>query len=233
MLVVGQPIHRDNNRAIPWEVESMTRKQKAVIIGTLLGDGFLQKTGKNNARLRLEHSLKQEDYLLWKIQILDNYFQSKPQYLERNNIKFGNSYQYIRAQSYSGSEFGKLLKLFYLNGVKVIPKEILNLLKDPLSLAIWFMDDGYFYPRDKIAYIYLPKYDSDSVNNILTVLKVNFDLSPVLKIKKRGEYVLIFTVQETMKLMDIIKSFVIPSMNYKLSSQKILSDPVSTDSKKE
>ena len=230
LVVWSYQIHRDNLWVIPWEVESMTRKQKAVVIGSILGDGYLQKTGKNNARLRFEHSIKQKEYLLWKYQILSNYFQSKPQYLERKNAKFGKTYQYIRAQSYSGSEFGKLLKLFYQNSKKVVPENIPNLLKDPLSLAVWFMDDGYYYPRDKMAYIYLPKYDPDSVKNLLFALKENFGLSPSLKIKKRGEYVLIFSVYETKKLMEMIKLLVIPTMYYKLSSQQILSDPVSTES---
>src|SRR3990167_10219321 len=52
--------------AIPWEVGGMTNKQKSVILGSILGDGFLQQTGKNNARLRLEHGLKQKEYLIWK-----------------------------------------------------------------------------------------------------------------------------------------------------------------------
>lgn len=202
----------------------MDKIQKAVVIGSILGDSFLQKTGKNNARLRLEHSLKQQDYLLWKCQILNNFFQKKPEILQRSNLKFGKSYQYIRNQSYSGLEFGKLHQLFYVDGKKVIPSKISKLLKDPMSLAVWFMDDGYYYPRDKIAYIYLPKYDHDSINNLLTALKINYDLSPQLKIKKRGEYVLIFTVKDTEKLIQIIKPYIIKSMSYKIPF-----DPVSTD----
>lgn len=204
----------------------MTKIQKAIIIGSILGDGFLQKTGSKNARLRLEHSLKQKEYLLWKCQILGNYFQSKPQILERNNPIFGKTYQYIRAQSYSGSEFGNLCHLFYVDGKKIIPNKISDLLKDPLSLAVWFMDDGYFYQRDKIAYIYLPKYDQISINNLLDVLKVNFNLSPALKVKKRGEYVLNFSVVETKKLMQIIKPFVILSMSYKLPFDPVSTEPI-------
>ncbi len=71
----------------------MDKIQKAVVIGSILGDGFLQKTGKNNARLRLEHSFKQQDYLIWKCQILNNFFQKKPEILTRTNLKFGKSYQ--------------------------------------------------------------------------------------------------------------------------------------------
>lgn len=205
----------------------MTRDQKSVVIGSILGDGYLQKTGKENARLRLEHSFKQRDYLLWKWQVLKNFFQSKPQYLERNNLKFGKTYQYVRAQSYSGAEFGKLQRLFYKDNLKVIPDKIKLLLKDPLALAVWFMDDGYFYARDKMAYLYLPSYDQNSLKNLMETLKSNFNLEPVLKKKKRGELVLVFSVSETVKLLTLVKNFIVPAMEYKL---KILFDPVSTDS---
>ena len=207
----------------------MDKIQKAVVIGTILGDGFLQKTGKNNARLRLEHSLKQQDYLIWKCKILNNFFQKKPEILERFNLKFGKSYQYIRNQSYSGLEFGKLHQLFYVDGKRIIPNEFFKLLKEPMSLAVWFMDDGYYYPRDRIAYIYLPKLDSNSTNNLLIALKMNYGLSPQLKIKKRGEYVLIFTVKDTAKLIQIIKPYIIKSMSYKIPLESLPFDPVSTE----
>lgn len=194
----------------------MNKIQQAVIIGTILGDGFLQKTGKNNARLRLEHSLKQQDYLIWKSEILSNFFQQKPTILERTNLKFDKTYQYIRNQSYSGLELGKLQQLFYVDGKKVIPEKISRLLDSPLSLAVWFMDDGYYYRRDKIAYLYIPKYDQMSINNLLAALDINFGLSPQLKIKKRGEYVLIFTVKDSVKLIQTIKPHVIKSMFYKV-----------------
>ncbi len=207
----------------------MDKIQKAVVIGTILGDGFLQKTGKSNARLRLEHSLKQQDYLVWKCKILNNFFQKKPEILERFNLKFGKSYQYIRNQSYSGLEFGKLHQLFYVDGKRIIPNEFFKLLKEPMSLAVWFMDDGYYYPRDRIAYIYLPKLDSNSTNNLLIALKMNYGLSPQLKIKKRGEYVLIFTVKDTAKLIQIIKPYIIKSMSYKIPLESLPFDPVSTE----
>ena len=212
-------------RTISWEVGGMKKQQKLIVIGTILGDGFLQKTGKKNARLRLEHGLKQKEYLLWKYQILEDLF-TKPMVLERKNPIFGKTYQYIRAQSYSSLEFGELYQLFYNNRQRVIPESINNLLKNPLTLAVWFMDDGYYYGRDKMAYIYLPKYDQASINYLLSALKENFNLFPTLKIKKRGEYVFIFPVKETEKLMKLIRRFLIPSMVYKSSPL----DPVSTES---
>lgn len=205
----------------------MNLKQKAIIIGSILGDGYVQKTGKVNARLRLEHSFKQREYLLWKKDQLQNFFQSKPQVLVRNNAQFGKHYHYVRLQSYSGSEFGTLQRLFYRDNCKIVPKEIVRLLKSPLSLAVWFMDDGYYYPRDRIAYIYIPNYDQTSIDNLLAALEHNFLLRPRVKRKKRGEFVLMFPVDQTVALMKIIGSYVHESMRYKIPS-----DPVSTDPSK-
>lgn len=203
----------------------MTKKQKDVLIGMILGDAYLQKTGKQNARLRLEHGISQEEYLKWKVNILKNYFQSKIQFLERTNPIWKRTYNYVRIQSESSPEFGKLQRLFYKESKKVIPETIISLFKSPLSLAIWFMDDGYYYQRDKISYIYIPNFDEESIKFLLNGLKVNFNLLPKLKYKKNG-LVLIFNVSETQKLVDLIKQFIIPSMRYKIPF-----DPVSTEQK--
>jgi hypothetical protein len=42
----------------------LTRRQKNILIGLILGDGCLEKNGKN-VRLRIEHRIKQMEYLKW------------------------------------------------------------------------------------------------------------------------------------------------------------------------
>ncbi len=201
----------------------MTKKQRSVFIGLILGDGYLQKTGKQNARLRLEHSLKQKEYMAWKVILLKNYFQAKIQTLERTNSSWGKTYSYVRIQSMSSSEIGKFQRIFYKDSKKIIPVTINKLLNNSLSLAVWFMDDGYYYHRDKMSYIYIPNYDKESIQFLLKALQDNFNLMPILKAKKKG-LVLIFNVVETQKLMKLISKDIIPSMRYKISL-----DPVSTD----
>lgn len=204
--------------------KAMNKKQKEILIGMILGDCFLQKTGSKNARIRLEHSLKQKDYLLWKASFFPKFFQGKPTLISRFNKRFGKSYNYVRFQSLSSSEIGKFRNHFYdQNGRKIIPSDIRDLLKSPLSLAVWFMDDGYYYQRDKISYIYLPKCLEEEFILLLNSLKNNFDLSPTLKKKSKG-YCFIFSVSDSFKLSEIIKPFVISSMKYKLPF-----DPVSTN----
>ena len=201
----------------------MTNRQKNALIGMILGDAYLQKTGKRNARIRLEHGISQKDYLTWKMSILPQYFQRKFEVIERFNQIWNKKYTYVRAQSSSSPEFGRMQRLFYKNSEKIIPSTISSIFKNPLSLAIWFMDDGYYYHRDNIAYIYIPNYDEESIKNLLFCLETNFNLFPVLKKKKKG-LVLIFSVKETRILVGIIRKFIVPPMFYKLPL-----DPVSTE----
>ncbi len=202
----------------------MTLKQKNALIGMLLGDAYLQKTGKQNARIRLEHSIKQREYLEWKVSLFPRYFQKKIQVLERINPVWNRKYSYVRAQSTSSPEFGKLRRLFYKDSVKSIPDTISSIFNNSHSLAIWFMDDGYYYPRDNNSYIYIPNWDDESVKKLLFALSANFNLLPKVKKKRKG-LVLTFSVDETNKLIEQIKKLIVPSMKYKIPLGPVSTDP--------
>lgn len=202
----------------------LSKQQKAVLVGTILGDGYLQTTGAKNARIRLEHSAKQKDYLFWKWQQLGNLFSKEPQKMVRFNPVFGKKYEYFRCQSNSTPTLGKLRSVFYDSKIKIIPKNLAEYLT-PLSLAVWFMDDGYYYHRDKVAYLYLPDYAEEDIETLEEVLKELFALEPRFcrkKGKKGGNFY--FPVNETQKLFSIIAPYIIESMRY-----KILFNPVSTE----
>lgn len=201
----------------------MNSKQKAILVGMVLGDSYLQKTGEQNARIRLEQSFKQRDYLQWKAQWFPEFFQGKPTKLSRYNPVYKKTYEYIRWQSSASPEIGRYRKIFYQDGKKNIPEQLASLLVHPISLAVWFMDDGYLYHRDKVAYIYISKLTNKEMDVLLGTLKQNFGLTPVIKLKKRGNKVLVFSVQETKKLLALVAPYVIPSMQYKLFN------PVSTE----
>ena len=157
----------------------LTKRQKEIIVGILLGDGYLQATGKRSARLKLEHSEKQKDYIFWKYEELKNLMQDKPKRLERYNPKWRKTYTYYRCQSHSTPLLGKFKRLFYDEaGRKRVPEKIGMLLKAPLSLAVWYMDDGNYYPRDGVAYIYLPRYSEEEIKRLTDALEKNFNLRP-------------------------------------------------------
>lgn len=202
----------------------MNSRKKAILVGMILGDAYLQKTGRKNARLRLEHSEKQKEYLFWKGSQFPELFQGKPSRLVRFNPVYRKEYSYFRWQSNASPEIGKFRRIFYPDNQKIIPKELPKLFVSPLSLAVWFMDDGYYYHRDRMAYLYIPKYRQEELEILVKALKSNFSLETKVKIKKSGNMVLVFNVKETQKLLSLIEPFIIPSLSYKTPSF----DPLST-----
>lgn len=200
----------------------LTKQQISVLIGVVLGDGFLQKTGEKNARLRLEHSQKQNDYVLWKGNIFGRLFQSKPNYLERIHPKSKATYSYCRWQSSATPAFGKWRKYFYPNGKKIIPNDIEDFLKEPITLAVWYMDDGYFNKIDKNSYIYLGRVTRAEAEILKLAIKENFGIVATIYDKKNKGFALFFGAMETKKLQALISPFVIKSLQYKLF------DPVTT-----
>jgi hypothetical protein len=106
------------------------KTQYSVIIGSLLGDGGIEKSGMQ-FRFSEEHTSAQMLYLEWKAIILEAEMKS----INRN---FGLTY---RARTPSTQEWIDLRKEWYPNGIKIIPKSILYNL-DELALTVWFLDDG-------------------------------------------------------------------------------------------
>lgn len=195
---------------------SLSKEQKSVLLGTILGDGFLQKTGKKNARLRLEHGYKQKEYLLWKVKILQVLFQGKPKYLERIHPKTKKKYKYWRHQSQSTPYLGKLRNVFYPEGNKIIPEELEKYL-NPLTIAVWYMDDGYYYKRDKCSFLYLGNVSEKQANFVSQALLGKFKIKTKVKKKKKG-YAIYFSPSETKKLKKLIKDYILDCFNYKLPS---------------
>jgi len=195
---------------------SLSREQKSILFGIILGDGYLQKTGKKNARLRLEHGGKQKEYLLWKVKKIGKLFQGKPKYLERVHPISKRRYSYWRHQSQSTPYLGKLRKIFYPDGKKRIPEDLEKYLT-PLGLAVWYMDDGYYYLRDRCSYLYLGNVSRKEAEIVAQTFFRKFNISSQVKQKKKG-YAIYFSPRETQKLKNLIKDYILPQFNYKLPS---------------
>jgi len=195
---------------------SLSREQKSILFGIILGDGYLQKTGKKNARLRLEHGERQKEYLLWKVRKLGKFFQGKAKYLERIHPITKKKYCYWRHQSQSTPYLGKLRKIFYPEGKKKIPEKLEKYLT-PLTLTVWYMDDGYYYLRDRCSYLYLGNVSEKEAKIVTRVLSEKFIIAARVKQKKKG-YAIYFSPEETQKLKNLIKGHMLSQFKYKLPS---------------
>ena len=196
---------------------NFTARQRAILAGTILGDAFVQKTGSKNARLRLEHGEKQKEYLLWKGQQFPRLFNGSPQHLERIHPETKKTYTYWRWQSNATPELGTWRTRFYPEGKKRIPGNLAEYVREPLSIAVWYMDDGYYSPVQKHSFLYLGRVSKGEAEIAAEAIQSNFDLAVRVYDKKNKGFALFFPVAETKKLHALIAQEVIPSMQYKLS----------------
>ena len=117
-----------------------------VIIGSLLGDGHLEKRSKGiGTRLIIEQTNQNVEYLMWLHKFFNNkgYCSSlKPKIFKR--IRKNNVIYYgIKFNTYTFSSLNWLHETFYSkNKIKVLPLSLLNYYLNPMVLAIWFMDNG-------------------------------------------------------------------------------------------
>ena len=128
------------------------------------------------------------------------------------------------------SEIYKFYSKFYINKVKIVPKDINNILKSNLSLAVWFMDDGNGY-RKNDAYR-LSTYAFGHNGNLLLqkCLFENFEIKTSLIKDSKGYQIYIpITGGVSDRFKKLIYKYIIPKMRYKFRSIS----PVETDSKEE
>ncbi len=145
-------------------VGSLTKEQKSIIIGSILGDGYLRIIPKrNNAFLEINHSISQRQYVDWKYLNLEDLVKSPPK--ERKGLGNRVAYRFFTKQH---SELTELYLRFYSNGKKVIS----NLELNPLIIATWFMDDGSkSYYRIRIRQDSAEKFKELIVNYVIPEMK--------------------------------------------------------------
>lgn len=114
----------------------LTNTQTSIIIGSLLGDGCIshpiiyKPTGniKSQSYFIKPQATRSREYLEWHFEQLKPFSSSLYDGLKRSAFRTS-----------SNSIFTELRKKWYPNGKKIVPKDLeLN----PLSLAIWYIDDG-------------------------------------------------------------------------------------------
>lgn len=120
----------------------LSNQTQAIILGSLLGDGSLKiHSHYKNARFSFRHSEKQKDYFLWKVNQLSEISSAKNIWRQSKNGQDGWGTIKWRYQSRALPALTELYNLTHPKGKFKIRRKWLNLLT-PLSLAIWWQDDG-------------------------------------------------------------------------------------------
>ena len=193
--------------------------QWQVLLGALMGDSALSKTRSGlGARLRFTHGAKQVAYCDWKASLFSNVGSSRS-----TRTSDGAVFHDVSPLP----ELAELREATYVDGKKVLSEDYLKLLT-PLSLAIWYMDDGCYTERAKglqqrtrdgsgrIA-ICVEAMEQTSRQRLLDYLADTWGIRGRLKYAgatKRAT--LVFPKDQTAKFLALVAPFIHPSMDYKL-----------------
>ena len=193
----------------------LDNKLQDITIGLLLGDGsFEKKKDTLGIRLQIKQRSKAKEYVEWLYGQFKDYCLSEIKCREDYN-QYYFSTRYLR-------EFQNLYGLFYKEGKKIIPSNLKDLLKSPLSLAIWYMDDGSLDFRPKNHYAFYLASNCFSVgdsNELKNVLLDNFNIkSTVYNNLCRGKrYPRIYIGSEGRdNFCQTIRSHILDCFSYKL-----------------
>lgn len=206
----------------------LSTQDKAFLYGACLGDGTVTKSGY----LSLRHSIKQIDYLKWKVEklcsILDCDFWVKPYDAVCNGKKYPACLWY----SPVSDVLKNIRKELYIDNRKTITQEFLSNL-DLQSLALLHMDDGNLHIRTRGK----NKNGDPYIRERRIELNLYVSLSEALllsdwifsqtgarlaarepnKKSSPGAFNLRCDGFNTRKFVQAIESFKIPSMEYKFS----------------
>lgn len=200
----------------------INEKEMSIIIGTVLGDGTLTKSRNKRltANLRLAHCLKQKAYCEHKASHLIRHA-NKGTYIVVSKINQSKEYAKTRKKTNTSIRFESrfttdmytIYDLFYVNGKKIIPDNIADLLT-PESVAIWYMDDGSIETiRDKRnGIIYY-------IKNAIRISTNGFTERDCIKLKDALESK--FGLKLRLKKVDYGKHFCLYSKNRKTIEQFI------------
>ena len=126
------------------EYTLLSCQTKSILLGSLLGDGSLKiLKGSKNANFQEKHSIKQKEYLMWKRNNLCSELSvsEKDTWETIDTAPSGRKVEKIRYGSGRRQSLTHLYNIVHKGGKFKIRRTWLNQLT-PLSLAVWWCDDG-------------------------------------------------------------------------------------------
>lgn len=190
---------------------SFNEYQKAVIIGSILGDGCLcPNWSKTNYRLIISHSTDQEEYIRWKYEILKQWILTTPRYYDKNRS--------LTIRTISHSELTELRRMFYVKTRKIIPSNILDLMRNPVTIAVWFMDDGnVLKSKGKVRayHINTQSFTFEENQKLSRILQEIHGVHTMVQ-KNNGYHRLYVNSKSVVTFANIVRPHLHPSLLYKL-----------------
>ncbi|MDE2102909.1 MAG: hypothetical protein KGL39_37035 [Patescibacteria group bacterium] len=191
--------------------QEFSPRQRDVVYGTLMGDGYI-RPGKKHDHLVLGHSSVQAEYLEWKRNELQPFFPSAMY----ANVSGGHSKNpTLYYASVAHHWLTDLREEWYGTGVKSVTRSILDKLS-PLSVAVWFMDDGSLNRHYGTMFWATMGFPYDEQVLIQAWLRERYLIESVIEPRRNGQFGVRVNSTEARKLRSLIKPHVPGCMRYKV-----------------
>lgn len=196
-------------------VDVLTREQEDILVGLLLGDGHLEtQTNGRTFRLKVEHSELQADYIAWLFEKFSGLCGEKSLYRKvrtDGRVSVGFSTRSLEAFRFYAHQF-------YKGKRKRIPP-LLGTMLTPVSLSVWFMDDGSRKSSRHLTYnIHTLGYSKQDLLRVQEQLTRCFGVTVSLHQQRNNSWRLYIGSDSAEVFSDIVRPVVqtIPSMRKKL-----------------
>lgn len=161
-----------------------------------------------------KQSLDKKEYIYHLFDLFSGYSNmDAPNHKDYFDKRTNKVYTSIVFNTYSLPCFNYYHELFYVNGVKIIPLNIGQLLTAE-SLAYWAMDDGC--KHNSGFYFCTDSYTFTEVELLIKVLKENFDLNCTPQERIKGQYRIYIKTNSMEKFRSLVTPHFRSSMLYKL-----------------
>lgn len=195
----------------------LTQRLHEILIGSMLGDLFAEKpSSKHNTRLMFKQSVVNSDYIYHFFDLICLYCGSVPVQVSANSKLphlIGKDYFALKFNTLSLACFNIYREMFYdLSGLKRVPINIADHFTQ-VSLAYWFMDDGYKSPTG--YYFCTESFSTSDILVLLDMLQTKFDLDCSVHKTTNGPRIYIKKSSVT-HFNSLVRDEIITQFQYKL-----------------
>ena len=193
-----------------------------VVVGNILGDAWMErKSPKANARLRYSQTSPAHDsrfFYTFMYYVL--YCAGPATYRLRIDPRTGTASGSWQFSTRSMPFFTDFYVLFYVDGVKTVPVDIMQLLT-PVAIAFWIMDDANYNTNGGLVFN-IQGFSIEGVDRLVAALNANLGINCYRMKDSRGLPIIYVRKHEVLIVAAQVAQYMHPSTHYKLG----LLDPV-------
>lgn len=193
------------------ELMILNKEQQSIIVGLILGDGWIQKRKGWNPRIGLKQSMKNFHYL-WTVFVQLSSLCSNYPWLVKNR-KRGKLFYAIEFQTRQLNCINEIYSIFYSeNNKKSIKFELYEYL-DYIAIAHWIMCDGS--KRNKGITLCTDSFSFKEVVILMNILIIKYNIKSSIHLEKNKPRIYI-NRKELNKLLNYIEPYFVKTFLYKL-----------------